>query len=260
MNEERFTGLSDLYDKYRPVYPSALIEYLYKNCGFKNGSVIADVGSGTGIFTRRLLEKGSLVYGVEPNADMRNAAEANLKEFDNFASVAAPAEKTGLPNGSVDFVTAAQAAHWFDAELFRAECKRILRPGCKMEASLPCKLALVWYERDQECEIIKRDYAIREKYCAPDKKGLGENGGPNTDKSKFFSDGIYKEKIFTVHERYSRESYIGRNLSASYAPKKERDPEKHRACVRELGELFDEFADNGYIIYLYKMRLFFGSV
>ena len=76
-------------------------------CGLAPGQVVADIASGTGIWTRALLENGNSVIGVEPNTEMRQAAERLLAAFPNFTSVAGTAEATTLADGSVDFVTAA---------------------------------------------------------------------------------------------------------------------------------------------------------
>jgi 16S rRNA A1518/A1519 N6-dimethyltransferase RsmA/KsgA/DIM1 with predicted DNA glycosylase/AP lyase activity len=95
MNEEKFTGKADIYAKYRPTYPDSLMDYLYSQVGFQKSSVIADIGSGTGKFSQLLLQRGSLVYGVEPNEDMRRTAEKELSQYPDFISVDAPAESTG---------------------------------------------------------------------------------------------------------------------------------------------------------------------
>ena len=166
MNEEKFTGKADIYKKFRSSYPRELIEYLYSEMGFCKASVIADIGSGTGIFSRLLLEKGSQVYCVEPNDDMRRVAENDLGDIDgfkNFISIKAPAENSGLQEGSIDFVTSAQAFHWFDIGLFKSECRRILKSDGKV--------VLVWNIRDYESELIKKDYILRKKYCT-NTKGL----------------------------------------------------------------------------------------
>ncbi|MCL2463427.1 MAG: class I SAM-dependent methyltransferase, partial [Defluviitaleaceae bacterium] len=129
MNEEKFTGKAGLYRTFRPSYPAELIDYLYSHIGFSSDCSIADIGAGTGIFTRILLERGSKVYAVEPNGDMREAAIKDLSGYENFVPVGASAENTGLDDSGVDFVTVAQAFHYFDRQLFRRECQRILKSG-----------------------------------------------------------------------------------------------------------------------------------
>ena len=123
---QRFSSRVANYVRYRPGYPSAVVDLLKKECGLTTGAVIADVASGTGIFTRMLLENGNCVFGVEPNAEMRKAGEQFLSAYPQFTSVEGTAEATGLTDCGVHFVTAAQAAHWFDREKARRDPKREL--------------------------------------------------------------------------------------------------------------------------------------
>ncbi|MCL2123531.1 MAG: class I SAM-dependent methyltransferase [Desulfovibrionaceae bacterium] len=121
MNE--FTGKATVYDKARPGYAPAALDFIMGLVG-KN-AVIADIGAGTGKFTVALAARGCAVIAVEPNADMRS----KLPVLPNLRVVDGTAEATGLPDSSVDVVTCAQAFHWFDGEKFKAECMRILKPG-----------------------------------------------------------------------------------------------------------------------------------
>ena len=250
-NEERFTGKADIYKKFRPTYPKEFIDYLYSQVGFAKESAVADIGSGTGIFSRLLLERGSRVYCVEPNEDMQKTAKKDLSEFDNFTAVNALANYTGLQEKSIDFVTAAQAFHWFDRQAFRAECCRILKNDGKV--------VLVWNIRDYEHEIIKKDYVIREKYCI-DRKGLGESGGSPKDFEDFFKDGIFECRIFRNDLSLDREAYIGMNLTRSYAPREEKDPEKYYGLVLELGKHFDENNVNGLLAFPHFTKSYIGRL
>src|SRR5215813_6736491 len=113
---QRFSSRVENYIKYRPGYPNEIVETLRYECGLTPDSIIADVGSGTGILTEMFLRNGNLGYGVEPNREMREAAERLLKDYPRFRIVAARAEDIPLGDASVDFVTAGQAFHWFDWE------------------------------------------------------------------------------------------------------------------------------------------------
>src|SRR6202020_1636808 len=125
----RFSDRVENYVRYRPGYPPEVLPALRAECGLAPSHTVADIASGTGIWTRTLLENGNRVFGVEPNAEMRAAGERLLAGFPNFVSIAGTAEATTLADHSVDFVTAAQAAHWFDRERARREFVRILKPG-----------------------------------------------------------------------------------------------------------------------------------
>src|SRR6266849_5725481 len=125
----RFTRRVENYVKYRPGYPQAIIDLLQKECQLTTNAVIADVGSGTGKLTELFLKNGYRVLGIEPDTDMRAAAEQLLQKYPRFTSIAAPAEATTLADQSVDVVTAGQAFHWFDRELARREFARILVPN-----------------------------------------------------------------------------------------------------------------------------------
>ena len=125
----RFSDRADDYTRARPGYPDALADALAAEAELVPGSVVADVGSGTGISSELLLRRGCTVFGVEPNAEMRRAAERALGDRAGFRSVDGTAEATTLPDASVDLVTVAQAFHWLDPEGARREFARILRPG-----------------------------------------------------------------------------------------------------------------------------------
>src|SRR6185437_15570315 len=147
---ERFSSRVENYVRFRPSYPKEVIDVLRKECGFAPNSVVADIASGTGLFTRLLLENGNSVFGVEPNAEMRKAGDEFLTRYPKFTSIAGSAESTTLGESTMDFVTAAQAAHWFDRDLARQEFVRILKPEgwC----------VLVWNSRRVDSSNFQREY------------------------------------------------------------------------------------------------------
>src|ERR1700678_3801032 len=98
----RFSDRVENYVRYRPGYPAQVIRELQARCGFASSHVVADIASGTGIWTRMLLESGNRVFGVEPNAEMREAGERLLAAFPRFTSIEGAAEATTLADHSVD--------------------------------------------------------------------------------------------------------------------------------------------------------------
>lgn len=250
MNEDKFTGRAAVYGKYRPTYPRAYIEYLYSAVGFSPGCAIADMGAGTGIFSRLLLEKGSRVTVVEPNADMLSKAKEILAEFPNCDFIQASAENPGLPDKSVDFVTAAQSFHWFDRAAFKRECQRILKSSGKV--------ALVWNSRDRTSEITKENEAINRQLC-PKFAGFSGGSAENPkDYADFFKDGRCEFRTFDCELNFDKDSFIGRSLSGSYAPLPN---EPTYAAYREkMGELFEKYGRNGTLILKNIVRSYVGEV
>ena len=127
LSDSPYDGIADCYDRARPHYPPAALAIL----SVRAGELVADVGAGTGIFSRQLAHSlpDARVVGVEPGADMRRAAEAASHELSNLSFVAGAAEAQPFPEGSLALVTAATAAHWFDRPLFYAQAFRCLREG-----------------------------------------------------------------------------------------------------------------------------------
>ena len=236
-NTQKFSGKADVYQKARPNYAQALLDFIAQKWQIGEGSLVADIGSGTGILTRQLLGLGAKVFAVEPNADMRAKAEELLGEHPNFVSVVGTAEQTSLPDLSFHLVTAASAFHWFDPERFRQECDRILLPGAPV--------VLVWNEARLSDEINLGRERIYKKYC-PNFKGFsGGREGRNIAKRAFFGEEI-QEQRFANPLSYDRQTFVNRALSSSYSLI-ETDPE-FEAYLAELGELFDQHAVDGKIV------------
>lgn len=252
MNETKFDGKGEIYAQFRPSYPQECIETLFADFGLTKSTVFADVGAGTGKLTQLLLEKGCTVYAVEPNADMRKIAEEALSAFPNFISVNGTAEHTALPACSVSCVTAAQAFHWFDRQAFRKECQRILKPGGIV--------ILLWNSRDEDSALVQENDRINRLYC-PNFKGFsgGMRGAQQEGEfADFFSDGVYRTLTFDFPLYFDEQGFIGRNLSASYAPKS--TDAQYSAYTEALQELFAKYAENGRICMPNFTKCYIGNV
>lgn len=250
MNENKFTGMGKIYSQFRPAYPQNFIDCLYNEVGFSEESVVADIGSGTGKLTKQLLEKESRVYAVEPNDDMRKIAEENLSSFSNFASVNGTAENTMLPDSSVDFITVAQAFHWFDRQKFKAECRRILKDNGTV--------VLVWNSRDERSPLILKIDEISRKYC-PNFKGFsgGMRGGNAEEFDGFFAHRC-EMKMFDNPLSFDERGFIGRCLSSSYSLKE--NDENYSDYLNELKNIFNKYSENGTLIMPNKTETFIGKV
>jgi len=258
MNEQKFDGKGEVYSKFRPSYPKLFIEYLQSEVGINGSSIIADIGSGTGKLTQLLLGIGKKVFAVEPNDDMRGFAETEFKDNVKFVSVNATAENTTLEDSSVDFITVAQAFHWFDRERFKDECKRILKPIGKV--------ILVWNTREIISAPMEDYETIIRKHC-PDFEGFSgrkisalynETGVKNENDFSEFLNGNYEIKTFPNDLLNDLESFIGGALSASYAPKEQDN--NYSAFVADLTTCFNKHSINNKITIPFTTKSFSGSV
>lgn len=159
------------------------------------------------------------------------------------------AEHTGLPDGCVDLVTAAQAFHWFDADAFGAECRRILRPGGRV--------LLVWNIR-RESGIKDALKLVNERYC-PD--FVGFSGGMDRERSErtdaFFGGGHSVRTFANDEVSENAEDFIGRCFSASYAPK---SGEAALAYADALRGLYEKFSVGGKLTVPMFAAAYYGSV
>lgn len=232
----KFSGIANEYTKSRPSYATEFIECLFEKYGFSASSVVADIGSGTGKFAKQLLDKGCDVICVEPNTDMRLVAEKELCEHPNFKSVAGSAESTTLPDESVDFITTAQAFHWFETKSFKAECSRIIKPKGKA--------FLIWNTRNNEALINQELYRVYSKYC-PDFKGFSGGTKPHDDRIKEFFNNNYEYITFDNHLYFDKEKFINRSLSGSYSLKK--GDSSFDLYIEEINKIFDKFETEGIV-------------
>lgn len=229
-NERIYTNRAENYSKGRFGYAPGVVELLHNEI-LKPNEKIADIGSGTGLFAREFIKRGYDVFCVEPNQDMRLQAERQFAGNPHFVSIAASAEATTLPSKSIDLVTAASAFHWFDAKRFYLECKRILKTNGI--------LFTVTNGRDYNDPFTLEQHEICKKIC-PAYTSLrhGLNKSIPQFKEIFGSNLNHVEFDFPLE--YTKEMFIQRSLSSSYAPIP--NTEECNRYIKELWGLMDKFA------------------
>ena len=246
---QRFSSRVGNYVRYRPAYPSAVLDLLKSECGLTPASVIADIASGTGIFTRMLLKNGNRVCGVEPNADMRKAGEEFLGAYSQFTSVAGTAEVTTLAEHSVDLITAAQAAHWFDREKARREFIRICRPGGWT--------VLLWNERRTGSTPFLRDYEqLLLEYGTDYQEVRYERTIQQIE--TFFAPSPFQLGNFDYQQEFDYPGLEGRLLSSSFTPQE--DDARHAPMLRGLQRIFDAHNVNNRVTFEYDTRVYYGQL
>jgi len=249
-NKERFSNRVDDYVAHRPSYPPEVVEFLIKELGIPEDGVIADVGSGTGISTQLVLDNSKLkVFAVEPNLNMRQAAEKILGTNERFVSVNGDASHTTLPDASVDAVLAAQAFHWFNVQESREEFRRILRKkdGLVILLYNIRKLDVDDFHRDYEAILnsFGTDYA-RVKHQTKDVEG-------------FYGTSDYKTKVLTNCQVLSYEALCGRVASTSYLPSKGH-PDYER-MLEHLRVIFDKHkSSNNTVTLEYDVAIIYSPI
>jgi SAM-dependent methyltransferase len=246
---ERFSSRVESYARFRPSYPRGVIEVLRDECGLSSESLVADIASGTGLFTRLILENGNRVFGVEPNPDMRRAGEEYLASFPKFTSVAGTAELTSLPDHSIDLITTAQAAHWFKRDEAVKEFQRILKPGRY--------LALIFNDRQVIGSAFADDYEDLVVKYGTDYSEV-QRLGRIFEGDEFFAPFKCEKRVLPNHQDLDYPALEGRLLSSSYAP--QRGDPAHEPMLADLRRMFDKHQRGGLVRMEYDTNIYFGKL
>lgn len=246
---ERFSNRVENYIRYRPHYPPALLTFLEHTCGLMPASIIADIGSGTGILSEMFLRNGNSVYAVEPNREMREAGERLLGQYPDFRSIAGTAEASGLESCSIDIVTAGQAFHWFDPDHAKAEFIRILKASGWV--------VLIWNERRENSSPFAVAYEQLLQTYGTDYHEVKHQRIDAPLLGRFFDKG-YQHSSFENSQHFDFEALRGRLLSSSYAP--EAGQPGHEPMLTELSIIFDTYECDGQVIFEYDTNVYCGQL
>lgn len=247
-NSMIFQNKADQYVTGRMGYPDEVFELIFSFVPSSKNIYVADIGSGTGIFSEELLKRNYETYCVESSEAMRRKAEAKLCRYSGFHSVGALAEQTGLPDNCVDIITVASAFHWFHTEKFRAECQRILkRDG----------LVCIINNARRHDEFTKAQHEVCKRFC-PSFTSI--NHGAEYTKSvlpKFFQS-PFIEKTFSNNFIYTNEQFLARCISSSYSLN-QKDVNYPFYCDA-LKDVINSFSENGKILVRNQTIVWFGNV
>jgi ubiquinone/menaquinone biosynthesis C-methylase UbiE len=246
----RFSSRVENYIKCRPGYPSAVIDTLASECALTEKSIVADIGSGTGILSELFLKHGNPVFGVEPNREMRVAGERLLKQYPNFTSVNGAAEATTLASCSVDFITAGQAFHWFDRIQTRKEFTRILKPDGWV--------ALIWNDRHIDTSPFLCAYEELLHRYGTDFEAVTHRNVDAAAIAAFFAPRSFTLRKFGNRQVFDFDGLRGRLLSSSYAP--EPGHPNHRPVLDALRAIFDKHQIDGRVEFTYTTVVYFGHL
>lgn len=198
-----FADGADIYAASRPAYPTEALDWLRDRMEIGPDSRVVEVGAGTGLFTRLLLDTGAAVVATDPVPEMLAHLASTLP---GAGTAVATAEALPIADDSVDALVCATAFHWFATPQALAEFRRVLKPGGT--------LGLIWNVRDNDVPWVRRLSEVTDRY---------QDDAPR-QKSQAWR-GVFPAPGFTpLHETAMRYDHvgapedviIGRTLSTSF--------------------------------------------
>lgn len=244
---KRFSDRVENYVKYRPGYPEDMIDFLLQK-GISSKSTVCDIGSGTGILSRQLIDKVGKLYAVEPNEDMRFYSDQMLSAYGNYQSLKDSAEKVSIEDSTIDAITVAQAFHWFDREKCKKEFKRILKSDGL--------IFLIWNNRINNTEFLQSYddllYQYGTDYASVNHQNITD------DVLAEFIDSHFEKTVFDNFQDFDLEGFLGRAFSSSYTPSE--DHQDYKPFLSALTDLFRKHEKEGIVRFNYQTEVFSGNM
>jgi SAM-dependent methyltransferase len=205
------------------------------------------VGCGTGISSRLFAARGVNIIGIEPNAEMRAAAEATTTGAadQRVTYREGQAESTGLPTGLADAVLAAQSFHWFEPDRALREFHRILKIGGWA--------ILMWNQRDEQDPFTAAYGAVIR--TATDAAAF-ENRPHAQAGSALSMSPLFRqfERVTVRNEQVlDEEAVLGRAFSVSYAPI---EATQAAAWAESLRAVFRRYNRDGKVMLRYQTSIY----
>jgi ubiquinone/menaquinone biosynthesis C-methylase UbiE len=246
----RFSNRVENYVKYRPHYPQEIITLLKEKIKLSNHWEIADIGSGTGISSELFIKNGNRVYGVEPNNEMRLAAEKYFSLDNNFISIKGSAGDTTLKSNSIDLLISGQAFHWFDRKKARLEFMRILKKDRYV--------VIFWNQRKTDDTEFQCAYeAFLRKYCEEYGKVTQKNITAE-EFTQFYGTTHYGFESVNNSQKFNFEGLKGRLQSSSYSP--HYDNKIYPEMIDSLYALFRKYSVNNQVVFEYNTEIYCGTL
>lgn len=239
-----FGILRDEYNTARRGYPIEVYAYLHELVEAENPHTL-DLGCGTGISTRELIESGFDMIGADKDAAMLEVAQ---KHSPNIKFVVATADQLPFSDNEFDIITAFTAFHWFNNQESLTEIRRVLKPGGVFFAALKSN------KQSEETRVFRRGYTdILKKYAGENFDSTKEHFKTETFKNIF---SYVKEKSFYVDERYTVEDalLLIRSLSLWNLVPEEDKPK----FIAEMKEFYEQNLIDGFVVRAREISILAG--
>lgn len=235
------------YAKHRWDYHADAVQTIIDTAQLTAASCVADIGAGTGIFTRHLAPLVARIYAVEPNAEMRQQAEQALAGFPSCVVLAGSAEDTGLPAAGVDLITVAQSIHWFEPEPARRELCRILRAGGW--------LAILRNIRSEDALAKATGRLMTLEYGM--KQDISDRLRATESAPFYFGEGTWQRRTFPFSSQIDLDGFLGALHSVAATPDAD-DPHYHR-LLEAARKVFAECSVDGRCTINGETELYIGQ-
>lgn len=184
------------YAAARPPYPDWVFQTLSDVCGLRPGAAVFEIGAGTGLATRRLLDFGAgPLIAIEPDPRLarwlgetegRPGLEVRVSTF----------EDADLPARGFDLGVCATAFHWLDEDAALARIGQLLRPGGWWAA--------VWNSFGDPEASDAFHFATCDLLGAPHNPAAGSHGVPFASDAPARLDALARAGVFAPARRISR--------------------------------------------------------
>lgn len=250
-NEERFSGLSKIYRKYRPSYSEEVVQCILDYYHLTKDSVVIDVGCGTGNLSKVFLDKGMTVFGVEPNLDMRKEAQDYLSQYKKFTAVEGNDGDFNVGDQLADLVICAQAFHWFDIKRYREECKRVLKPSGGV--------AIIYADWNPSAAMTA-DLRKVNDICVKDKDVAWKVKFAYSDRYLKHFFGEYQSNVFESKQIYNFDRLIGFMDSYSFSPRY--DDSIYPEYYKNIKKFFEKYKNDldETILVPFLINVFWGNL
>ena len=246
-----FCGRASAYKATRPSYPQEALDWIRRDLNLPSDAVLVDVGAGTGIMSRHLVDLGYSVIVTEPNEDMLSQARVHLEGARSVQFRCVSAEALGLPDNSVAAVVCAQSFHFFDKTKVSREFSRVLQEGGKA--------VLIWNAFDFNAPgILPPMVELLRSYIGDNSNLRPARFVEQQSLDTFLERGTLREKQVEFSEWYQKEKFLGFVLSFSYVPS--RESAQGLSLERDLNNLFDTFATDDGVSIAYCCSVFSGKL
>ncbi len=229
---EMFNLAADYYDRYRPSYPSEIIEQLINKTGIAKGSELLEIGAGSGKATELFKEKGYNICCIDPGKDLVANGRIKFQDYPGIKFECQRFEEYDAQKNSIEVIYSAQAFHWVPQPIGYKKCAQALKAKGYLA---PFWNMYITYDNDVDNELLElsRKYGgladfLNEEGC---EKRISSIVSSISESGFFKKPDVYRQMW---KQSYTADEYYGFALTGnSFIQKSDEEKENaHRDLVK----------------------------